>query len=479
MALIGQGSRPVGIDYSSVGESAWDLSRSNSSAISSAVGAVGDMVKDRREKKDKIKVSKELAKALSTLYPESAGAVMPIIESLDNEELPLSQRAALGEQIGTLINMGVEKNRNEALMALDERRVRVAERGLDVEADRYTQQSQSAVAAAMSENDVAAQEALSRYTAIKDMEAPIIGQLPKMDKSEDLITKYLDEGAGTKALNAVEAYETARMKQMEPLLGAPGMKLTKIGGTDAAGMPIDIDAFVTPSGDLLDINRQPLNAPQGPATQGGLPATPDGATDALLPSLEQTRRTVPMPNMPTIGIRPSGTPTPRTPTQQALDETRLKLAEQEVKTAESTVAKEQSTKQASLANAQDAVALIDRLQTHPGFEAAVGTSLTPGFVPATDRKGAEAIIEQLKGQAFLNAIQQLRGLGALSDAEGAKLQQAAARLNADQSEADFKQALNEYKGIVQQGIERLSKQSGGQPAAPAQSAADRLRALKR
>ena len=476
MALIGQGARPVGIDYSSVGESAWDLSRSNSSAISSAVGAVGDAVKDRREKKDKVKTGIKIADAMSTLYPNLAEPLAPIIESLKNDELRLSEQAALADQLDMMINAGMQQSRDNALMAMDERRVRVAERGLDVEADRYTQQSQSAVAAAMSENDIAAQEALSRYTAIKDMEAPIIGQLPKMDKSEDLITKYLDEGEGTKALNAVEAYETARMKQMEPLLGAPGMKLTKIGGTDAAGMPIDIDAFVTPSGDLLDINRQPLNAPQGPATQGGLPATPDGATDALLPSLDRTRRTVPMP---TIGIRPSGTPTPRTPTQQALDETRLKLAEQEVKTAESTVAKEQSTKQASLANAQDAVALIDRLQTHPGFEAAVGTSLTPGFVPATDRKGAEAIIEQLKGQAFLNAIQQLRGLGALSDAEGAKLQQAAARLNADQSEADFKQALNEYKGIVQQGIERLSKQSGGQPAAPAQSAADRLRALKR
>lgn len=467
---------PVGIDYSSVGENAWRMAQSNVGAISSALGAVTDVVKDRKEKKDTIKVSKELAKALSTLYPESAGAVAPILQSLDDEELPLSQRAALGEQIGTLINMGVEKNRNDALMSLERSRLGLDTRRVDLAEAAFRQEGQSAVAAAMSQNDIKAQEALSRYTAIKDMEAPIIGQLPKMDKSEDLITKYLEEGDGTKALNAVEAYEAARIKQMEPLLGTP--KLTRIVGTDASGMPLEIDAFVTPSGQILDINQQPLTAPKGPATQGGLPATPDTATDALLPPLEETRRTVPMPNMPAIGIRPAGTPTPRTPTQQALDEAKLRLAEQEIKTAESTVAKEQSTKQASLANAQDAVALIDRLQNHPGFKAAVGASLTPGFIPATDRKGAEAIIEQLKGQAFLNAIQQLRGLGALSDAEGAKLQQAAARLNADQSEEDFKQALNEYKAIVQQGIDRLRGQPE-QQANPSQSAAERLRALKR
>lgn len=487
MALIGQGATPVGIDYSSVGDSAWKLAQSNTNAISGVLGAGVDLIKDRREKKDAIKVSKELAKALSTLYPESAGAVAPIIESLDDEELPLSQRAALGEQIGTLINMGVEKNRNDALMSLERSRLGLETRRVDLAESTFQQEGQSAVATAVSENDIAAQEALSRYTAIKDMEAPIIGQLPKMDKSEDLITKYLEEGDGTKALNAVEAYEAARMKQMEPLLGAPGMKLTTIGGTDAAGMPIDINAFVTPSGELFDINRQPLNAPLGPATQGGLPATPDQLSDALLPPLDQTRRTTPMPAMPTIGIRPAGTPTPRTPTQQALDETRLKLAEQEVKTAESNVAKEQSTKQASLANAEDAVKLIETLKTHPGFEAAVGSGFSKTVlrqddpIRGTERAGAVAIIDQLKGQAFLNAIQQLRGLGALSDAEGAKLQQAAARLDPNQSEKDFNAALDEYKAMIQAGIERAKAGQlapGVQPPA-AQSAADRLRALKR
>jgi hypothetical protein len=167
----------------------------------------------------------------------------------------------------------------------------------------------------------------------------------------------------------------------------------------------------------------------------------------------------------------------------------LRLAEQEVKTAESAVAKEQSTKQASLANAEDAVKLIETLKTHPGFEAAVGSGFSKTVlrqddpIRGTERAGAVAIIDQLKGQAFLNAIQQLRGLGALSDAEGAKLQQAAARLDPNQSEKDFNAALNEYKTMIQAGIERAKAGQlapGVQPPAenPTIKATSTLRSLK-
>lgn len=287
---------PVGIDYSSVGENAWRMAQSNASAIGGAIGAVEDVVKDRREKKDKIKVSKELAKALSTLYPESAGAVAPIIEQLDNEEMPLSQRAALGEQIGTLINMGVEKNRNDALMSLERSRLGLDTRRVDLAEAAFRQEGQSAVAAAMSENDIKKNEALSRYAAIKEMETPFAENLPKLESTEKLITKYIDEDKGEQALNAVEAYEAARIKQMEPLLGPQqGPKLAKIGGTDASGKPIEQDVFVTPQGGLFDIQGQPLNAP---AIGDGMVLPPRDDVPQ-----EQQRRIQPMPQTQ-LGVRP-------------------------------------------------------------------------------------------------------------------------------------------------------------------------------
>jgi hypothetical protein len=161
----------------------------------------------------------------------------------------------------------------------------------------------------------------------------------------------------------------------------------------------------------------------------------------------------------------------KTPTEQALDEARLKKLGAEVENKEADLAKQTDAKATAKASAENALTLIDQLRKHPGFTSAVGVSLTPGFIPATDRKGAESIIDQLKGQAFLTAIQQLRGLGALSDAEGAKLQQAAVRLDAGQSEKDFMIALSDYEKQIREALGRL----GGASAPAPQSAADRLR----
>jgi 3D (Asp-Asp-Asp) domain-containing protein len=104
-----------------------DASRSIGASIGAGIGAIGDVVKDRRDKKDTIKTSKELAKAMATLYPEAAGALEPIIGLLDDEETPLSQRAALGAQIGEFINMGVQQSRDKAMLDLEGRGMKIRE----------------------------------------------------------------------------------------------------------------------------------------------------------------------------------------------------------------------------------------------------------------------------------------------------------------------------------------------------------------
>jgi hypothetical protein len=292
MALIGQGAQPVGIDYSSVGDDAWRLASSQSSSISNLLGAGVDLIKDRREKKDTVKTSKELAKAMSVLYPEAAGALEPVIQQLDDEEMPLSQRAALGAQIGEFINLGVQKSRDEALMNLETQRLGLEGRRVAIAEAMPQMEREQAMGEAVSENESALGEALSRYSAITEMEKSMGDKLPSMEGTESLIDKYLKEGDGQNALSAVEAYETARMKQMEPLLepGA-GPKLTRIGGTDAAGQPFEQDVFVK-DGMLFDIAGQPLNPPA--VGDGVLPPRDD---------VPQERRIQPMPQTQ-LGVRP-------------------------------------------------------------------------------------------------------------------------------------------------------------------------------
>lgn len=89
------------------------------------------------------------------------------------------------------------------------------------------------------------------------------------------------------------------------------------------------------------------------------------------------------------------------------------------------------------------------LLRHPGFSSAVGFpnplrgNLGPlGMVPGTDAYNFRAEVETLKNQQFLPMVQALRGMGALSNAEGARLEQSIASLDLGQGESQFRSNLN-------------------------------------
>ena len=72
---------------------------------------------------------------------------------------------------------------------------------------------------------------------------------------------------------------------------------------------------------------------------------------------------------------------------------------------------------------------------------------TKNFTPWAVR--AQSKIDQLQGQAFLEAYQALRGTGAISNTEGAKAEAALARLKAQGvTTEDYKKALNEFRQEV-------------------------------
>lgn len=87
-------------------------------------------------------------------------------------------------------------------------------------------------------------------------------------------------------------------------------------------------------------------------------------------------------------------------------------------------------------------------------------SRTPAILPGSVR--AQSKIDALRGGAFLQARQMLKGGGAITDYEGQKAEAAFARLNQAQSEEDFKAALDEFNLYVQQGLAKLQQQAGQQ-----------------
>lgn len=111
--------------------------------------------------------------------------------------------------------------------------------------------------------------------------------------------------------------------------------------------------------------------------------------------------------------------------------------------------------------------LIEKIKTDPNRERGTGWSSVLNVVPGTSGYDFQNKVDQAKSGAFLTAIQQMRGLGALSNAEGQTATGAVTRMNTATSEEAFMEALNDYERIIDQGIARAqSKMRKSQNSLP-------------
>ena len=113
--------------------------------------------------------------------------------------------------------------------------------------------------------------------------------------------------------------------------------------------------------------------------------------------------------------------------------------------AASKVAEDQKTKDSALDASRQTIGTINRLLASPGREGATGMWNLGRFVPGTDAADFAAEVETLKAQTFLPMVQQLRGMGALSNAEGDKLNAAVGALNFNMSEKAFQESLGRIR----------------------------------
>lgn len=99
--------------------------------------------------------------------------------------------------------------------------------------------------------------------------------------------------------------------------------------------------------------------------------------------------------------------------------------------------------------------LIDEAIKHPGRETATGLSGTfdpRNYISGTNAKDFQIRSRQLEGRVFLDAFDQLRGGGAITEAEGNKATAAHARLDRAQSDGEYLAALKELRGILMKGL---------------------------
>ena len=111
----------------------------------------------------------------------------------------------------------------------------------------------------------------------------------------------------------------------------------------------------------------------------------------------------------------------------------------------------------------DKGALVKGEAPHPGFQDVVGATWRPGlrFVPGTDAADFQSKLDQVKGGAFLQAYETLKGGGSITNIEGEKGTSALNRMSTAQSEKEFVTAAREFQSVVRKAVERAKTRVGG------------------
>ncbi len=115
---------------------------------------------------------------------------------------------------------------------------------------------------------------------------------------------------------------------------------------------------------------------------------------------------------------------------------------------------------------QRALDTIEALRSHPGREWGLGAAgILPG-IAGTDQKAFVNLVDQAKGQAFLEAFNSLRGGGQITEAEGRKATDALARLDRAQRPEDFDAALKDYEDVIKKGLDASRQRAGANSGNP-------------
>jgi hypothetical protein len=115
-----------------------------------------------------------------------------------------------------------------------------------------------------------------------------------------------------------------------------------------------------------------------------------------------------------------------------------------------------------------AIDTLDTISKHPGKKAAVGFGGAQlSMIPGTDAAGFAAQLETFKAQTFLPQVQALKGMGALSDAEGKKLTAAVGALSQSMKQSEFDSQVTKIKGDLEAARARANSSLKNAPNAPA------------
>lgn len=134
------------------------------------------------------------------------------------------------------------------------------------------------------------------------------------------------------------------------------------------------------------------------------------------------------------------------------------------------------TKNSQIASFDTMLGTLGRLKQHPGLKRSVGTTGMFPTMPGSDSANFQAELNTFQSQAFIPMVSQLKGMGALSDAEGKKLTAAVGALDPKMGEQAFRESVDRIITEMEAAKARVSggsvqpKNTGGAEGSWGQSA---------
>ncbi|ELM7724864.1 phage DNA ejection protein [Escherichia coli] len=143
--------------------------------------------------------------------------------------------------------------------------------------------------------------------------------------------------------------------------------------------------------------------------------------------------------------------------QLKLEELKQKQADVRQK-ADIARADRQSAAQGAVDTFSTALDSLNEIEQSPGLSKAVGIRSAFPTVPGSDAANFEARLDTFKAQTFLPMVQSLKGMGALSDAEGKKLSDAVGALSPKMSEKAFRDSIGKIRNQLESKLSTVKKQ---------------------
>lgn len=134
---------------------------------------------------------------------------------------------------------------------------------------------------------------------------------------------------------------------------------------------------------------------------------------------------------------------------------------------------------ADISTADRTIDYIDEVRNHPGLDWGTGFTSQGNIIAGTPGYDFQNRVKQLASGAFMTAIDELRGMGALSNAEGQTATAAVTRMDTATSKDEFIDALDDYEAVVKLGrdraVKRIAPNDGAASVPPPANTSGRLR----